>query len=464
MKFKVEIKNFGKIERATIQINNLTVLAGKNNVGKSFISKALYAFFHAMNTVHLHRILTTYVDELLEILNQLKNSIPYYNTKDDKFITEIQNILSTLKEKLLTIKNIHLSKKLGFIDSIANLIKQLEQTFIVYQKQIGSKKRKIAGITLYLGKIGNIINQLRQYTDKKDNIKLIISQNLGKAFENELKLNFQVNKLQELKRTNSTDSISFDIETIGKILVTDKDRVNFSITGNGLDTLQQFSQIIYLESPIYWKLKSALESYFSDAVQVLWRRGSKTYLIGVPNYFYDLANLLRLQSTDEPQFKDILENISQEIGGRLHLSNKGNLVFQTQKEGTHSISITALGVANLGMIALLLEKNLIDKGTFLFIDEPEAHLHPAWQVTLIKTLYQLASKGVNIVITTHSIDMLKCLEILVKENAKAKELIALNHLGSDGYALNEDVEFEEKIGLMKQDLLEPFYNLYLEGL
>jgi len=116
------------------------------------------------------------------------------------------------------------------------------------------------------------------------------------------------------------------------------------------------------------------------------------------------------------------------------------------------------------MIALLLEKNLIDESTFLFIDEPEAHLHPAWQVTLMKTLYQLASEGVNIVITTHSIDMLKCLEILVKDDSKAKELIALNHLGSDGYALNEHVEFKEKIGLMKQDLLEPFYNLYLEGL
>jgi hypothetical protein len=236
------------------------------------------------------------------------------------------------------------------------------------------------------------------------------------------------------------------------------------MTANGLDTLQQFSQVIYLESPIYWKLKFALESHLSNAVSVLWQLGGKTYLIGVPHYFYNLANLLRLQSTDEPQFKDILENISQEIGGRLHLSNDGNLVFQTPKEGTHPISITALGVANLGMIALLLEKNLIDKGTFLFIDEPEAHLHPAWQVTLMKTLYQLASEGINIIITTHSIDMLKCLEILVKENAKAKELIALNHLGSDGYALNEDVEFEKKIGLMKQDLLEPFYNLYLEGL
>jgi len=30
MKFKLDIQNFGKIEQATIQINHLTVLAGKN--------------------------------------------------------------------------------------------------------------------------------------------------------------------------------------------------------------------------------------------------------------------------------------------------------------------------------------------------------------------------------------------------------------------------------------------------
>jgi hypothetical protein len=158
MKFKVEIKNFGKIERATIQINNLTVLAGKNNVGKSFISKALYAFFHAMNTDHLHRTLITYIDELSEILNTLKSSIPYYNAKDDEFITKTQNILSILKAKLLTIQNVPFSEKLSIIDSIANPTEWLEQTFIAYQKQISSKKRKLAGITFFLERMEKIIN------------------------------------------------------------------------------------------------------------------------------------------------------------------------------------------------------------------------------------------------------------------------------------------------------------------
>ena len=338
MKFKLNIQNFGKIEQATIQINHLTVLAGQNNVGKSFVSKALYSFFHAM-----------------------------------------------------TIEN--------------NIL--LSPTIL----------------------------------------------------ENEFKQDFQVSKLQQLKRVASTESIRFEIESIGKIEVLDES-ITLGIEISGLEILGKINRVVYIESPIYWKLKSALEMSLAWVHRV---QANKS-LSGVPNYFYNLVNLLKLQPLDEPQFKDILEQIEQEIGGRLVLSNDGNFVFQTQNEGTHALSITALGVANLGMIAMLLEKNLIDEGTFLFIDEPEAHLHPAWQVILMKALFELARKGVNVVITTHSIDMLKCLEVLAKEDDQAKDFIALNHLGTNGHSLNEEADFDEKLNLIKKDLLEPFYQLYLEAL
>ena len=60
-----------------------------------------------------------------------------------------------------------------------------------------------------------------------------------------------------------------------------------------------------------------------------------------------------------------------------------------------------MGIANLGILALLIERKVLDKGTFLFIDEPEAHLHPAWQVIMAETLFELAKGGVNVVIATH---------------------------------------------------------------
>jgi predicted ATPase len=68
-------------------------------------------------------------------------------------------------------------------------------------------------------------------------------------------------------------------------------------------------------------------------------------------------------------------------------------------------------MTNLGMIQALLKNNVISKGSFVFFDEPETNLHPAWQVVLTKVLIKLADSGVNVVMATHSLDMIKALEV-----------------------------------------------------
>lgn len=42
---RLEFDNIGIIQKADIQIDGLTVIAGENSTGKSTISKALYAMF-----------------------------------------------------------------------------------------------------------------------------------------------------------------------------------------------------------------------------------------------------------------------------------------------------------------------------------------------------------------------------------------------------------------------------------
>ena len=99
--------------------------------------------------------------------------------------------------------------------------------------------------------------------------------------------------------------------------------------------------------------------------------------------------------------------------GKIAISESGNLSFQ-ENGRSFSLPVTATGVANLGTLALLIEQKVLDKDSFLFIDEPEAHLHPAWQVVMAESLFELAKGGVNVVIATHSADILKWLEVHVK--------------------------------------------------
>lgn len=44
---KLFLKNIGKIEKATIDLNGITVIAGENDTGKSTIGKALFAVFNS---------------------------------------------------------------------------------------------------------------------------------------------------------------------------------------------------------------------------------------------------------------------------------------------------------------------------------------------------------------------------------------------------------------------------------
>ena len=79
------------------------------------------------------------------------------------------------------------------------------------------------------------------------------------------------------------------------------------------------------------------------------------------------------------------------------------------------------------------------------MDEPEAHLHPEWQVKLINILYKVAQAGANIIIATHSIDMIKAVELLIKQDEDAKNLISLNKMpyNSDFTKLEQEDKIEE---------------------
>lgn len=455
MKLTLKIKNFGKLENATIQVNNLTILAGKNNSGKSFISKALYSFLSAVNTNYIPEIKQK-ITSLYLILVTLKANIPRLGQEDKKFIEAFHNLLGSLTA-IDNTKFKFLAGKLVAINEIKPIINEQIALFNFYKNQLKTKKSKFARIKEPLDDLESQLHQLKRLLESPLDV---FTENLTTDFETSLKENFQVSTLEQLKKVNTTEPLNLTITDLVEIRLANE-QVTCSIQPSSLDRIQDISRVIYIESPIYWKLKSALESI--DRTLLKLKLEPHQYLTGIPQYFHDLVTLLRLQPIGSPKFDEITQEIEQEIGGQLKLTHDGNLIFQEQKT-IHPIAITALGVANLGMLAMLLKKNLIDPGTFLFIDEPEAHLHPAWQVVFIRALYQLAKADINIIIATHSVDIIKYIEVLTKDDPQAQSRIALNHLSSQGISCDEPIDFYEKLKQIKQELTEPFYELYLEGL
>lgn len=64
---------------------------------------------------------------------------------------------------------------------------------------------------------------------------------------------------------------------------------------------------------------------------------------------------------------------------------------------------TSAGIKEIGIIQILLQNNKLKENSFLIIDEPEANLHPSWQIKFAEILVLLAKDlDIHIYLNSHS--------------------------------------------------------------
>lgn len=468
MAFSLEIKNFGKLADATIHIGNLTILAGPNNTGKSHVSKLLYSLFDAMNAEHVNLRLNSLVRPVqarladLEVEEYGEDEFPLSILHDH--IEEMRGIAKSCSadnddydDELDAINQLYPD-----LTKIANKMRsdyqRLKPVVHNYLKENAENRldRDFSGEDTLIG-IGESINSLNSIMSNMNAYNFLVGGIESKIRQN-LLYNFQVPNLSILSRKREEIS-EINIDGEGKFLF-EKNRIEFEITQAGLRQWQQYSRVIYLESPLYWKLKSALDNL--ARYPRFFSRSGRARLIGIPGYFYDLARAISEEFPGDVAFPERLKMLTNIVGGEIQLSKSGDLSFM-ENERNFPMHLAATGIANLGILALLIEKKVLDKGAFLFIDEPEAHLHPAWQVIMAETLFELARNDVNVVIATHSADILKWIEEWVRANPDDQKFVALNQFSANGI-VTEDDDFETKLANIKGELTKPFADLYLGGL
>lgn len=458
MAFKVKIKNIGKLADAEIHIGDFTVFAGPNNTGKSFVSKLLYSLFNAMNANHAE----THLYNLIEPVKFDSFMISRGSRmRSDEAIHLWQSSIRNESKKLETlVKETSVDELDETISDLISQIQKIEQIATDIPQSLSKREQA------YLDSLTNSLTELQGKLHQTNAEDFIVDGIVSEIRQNLIR-NFQVPNISDLQGEESRPS-EVEVEDVGAFELS-HEGLGFRIDRSWLEQLQDYSRVIYLESPVYWKLKTALEDIGDYPIS---RFRNRERLSGVPGYFYDLGRALKFEYTGKMAFPDVYTKLTGEevIGGRIAISETGDLSFR-ENGRDFSLPVTATGVANLGILALLIERKVLDEGSFLFIDEPEAHLHPAWQVIMAESLFELSRQGVNIAIATHSVDILKWLEVRTKKNPDDKRLIALNHFSATGVnqfnADNEDNaegDFETKMGAIMHELTTPFSDLYLEGL
>jgi len=342
---KFEFRNFGSIEKASLELKPFTLIGGKNQSGKSFILKAIYS--------------------ILEPIHKSGNFI--YSG------------------------NFHVGGR---------SLEKIEKKFRwVFQQDA----------------IGNLVNRFAE--EKFSTIKIS-----GKNTVN-------------ITIKSSSKKMFYDTHEL--IPDTPIGKVNF------------------IPSPVILDIEKGMATY----------REFYKNNYGVPDIYWDIIRDIRNTGiADEPELEKIYKSIRKLIGGYFRYEEgKGFLFIKAKKK--FNMNIVAAGIKLLGLIQLLIERNFLKKNTFLILEEPEVHLHPALRFGLVELLKELANKGVYILISTHSPEIIAYTEYLVKSGKLPKKNCSFLFLEFDEEKMISEGKSTNSIkalNKMMMSLTEDMFNLSLK--
>lgn len=485
MNYEIHIENLGAIKEADFIITPLTIIAGENGTGKSFVTKFLYSILSAVNidvysnhtitTISrlgsmLDRIVRTFHDmEQYEEIESELNSINEFNKilgNIPELITQIEsdyyeldsNLMRDLKDSIeiyigTVYPNLNLFLESAFKEDSDNNSERFPDSSIQFL-------RRFRGPKMLLDRASSLANELSDLLLNSQNSYLRV---LSEYITNELKENFQISEIQNLINYEEVDSI-FILKNIIEVYINKDDGLRIKLQSEYLSEFEKINHIIFFESPVYWRLLPIINELDKTAGRGLSYNSKYEVLTGIPKYFYDLKKLLftNFKEGERPPFIIECANSLQGYLKGYFKPSDNDLTFENNKGHNIPKNLVSFGMTNIGIIQAVLSKNIVNKGSFIFIDEPESNLHPEWQNILAHTLAKLAKNKVYVIVTSHSTDMLKAIDISTQE-MKVENSLTTYYLENEGYLLEMNNENLTQTEQARQKLLEPYDDLTIRG-
>ncbi len=116
--------------------------------------------------------------------------------------------------------------------------------------------------------------------------------------------------------------------------------------------------------------------------------------------------------------QQVLREIEALLGGDLRRVH-GRFSLQRPHQDPIELNLIAEGFKRLGMLGLLIANGSISPGTSLYWDEPEMNLNASHLPALVSIMLGLCEAGVQVLISTHSLFLLRELVILLSRPERA---------------------------------------------
>ena len=280
MDLELKIENLGPIDKATIQVGRFTVFAGPNNTGKTFVSKMLYSILSAMNANHalvFFDVIARGIESNLQLFEQSGRAI------EERPLSAIRRALQKINSILREVFPSHP------IQDELDKLRAVQPALIVEIKEI-KVHSQILKNNFHVD-LESSIDTLEEFLG---DVEKAITLGWYFRLRQNVHRNFQASDLSNFKGDDDS-SLSFRVQGVGKLRITKENLFDLDHDPQIVQKMQSFPEAFYFESPLYWKLKNALESIKLDS-----RSPFGASLNGVPDYFYDMAVALRRRRIEHP--------------------------------------------------------------------------------------------------------------------------------------------------------------------
>ncbi|MGL4943564.1 MAG: AAA family ATPase [Thermoguttaceae bacterium] len=195
--------------------------------------------------------------------------------------------------------------------------------------------------------------------------------------------------------------------------------------------------------------------------QIILKSREQDKSFGFDDTYLDLARALRptTKGKNYSEFASSRQHLDDIIGGRVEYDETSGCWYFKKGNQKFPIGVTAEGVKKIAILDTLLGNRYLDTNSIVFIDEPEAALHPVAVSKLLDIVETLASCGIQFFLASHSYFVIKKLFLIAQAKKLSIPIISshdsewstddlLNGM-PDNAIINESIRlYEEEAGMV----------------
>lgn len=245
---------------------------------------------------------------------------------------------------------------------------------------------------------------------------------MSEILSNKLYWTFQAEKIGDLVTKGSEGMLSFSMGF-------DQGKLHYSF---GKDTAKQIYSLENTIGPrpnnsIFLPAKEVLSLH-----KVILRSRETDKSFGFDDTYYDLAKVLQQSPRGGKNYKEFSEarkNLETLLGGRIELDEQSERWSFKRGNQKFTIGVTAEGVKKIAILDTLLSNRYLDTNSIIFIDEPEAALHPTAISELLEIIVLLANRGIQFFLASHSYFVVKKLFLLAQTHNLSIPVLCAHNKG-----------------------------------